>query len=196
VLRRPNPQGIAALQQLNILEHFDLPAMGFNSADYLHAHVEAKKLAFADRAKFYADPEFGGPSPELVRPTAQRAGRALDHATSDPGPAGGSLSCEPLSRHAACEPAPRVSQVASLISKEYAAQRVQLINMSRAARVVAPGTPPSKAAVHLGFPSTAAGQSLDHTSADTMYLTVADENGTMVSLIQRCVPHIGRPRSA
>ena len=32
--------------------------MGFNSADYLHVHIEAKKLAFADRAKFYADPEF------------------------------------------------------------------------------------------------------------------------------------------
>ena len=40
--------------------------MGFNSADYLHVHVEAKKLAFADRAKFYADPEFGGPTAELI----------------------------------------------------------------------------------------------------------------------------------
>ena len=78
----PNPQGIAAIQQLNILEGFNLSAMGsfgtyghtrsnsgagtvvdlvicclcaypgFNSADYLHVHVEAKKLAFADRAKY------------------------------------------------------------------------------------------------------------------------------------------------
>ena len=54
----PNPQGLAALQQLNILETFDLASMGFNSADYLHTHIEAKKLAFADRAQYYADPEF------------------------------------------------------------------------------------------------------------------------------------------
>ena len=135
----PNPQGIAALQQLNLLEHYDLQKMGFNSADYLHVHVEAKKLAFADRAKFYADPEFGGPSDKLI---------------------------------------------ASLISKEYAAERVKLINMSHAAKVVPPGTPPSEAAVKHGFPTTAAAQSLDHTSADTMYLTVADSEGTMVSLIQ------------
>ena len=47
----PNPQGIAALQMLNILEHYNLSAMGHNTADYLHAHIEAKKLAFADRAK-------------------------------------------------------------------------------------------------------------------------------------------------
>jgi len=136
----PNPQGIAALQQLNLMEHFDLAAMGFNSADYLHVHIEAKKLAFADRAKFYADPEFGGPSDALVH---------------------------------------------GLISKDYAARRVKLLNMSRAAKVVPPGTPPSEAARRLGtFPTTAAEQSLDHTSADTMYLTVADDEGTMVSLIQ------------
>ena len=55
----PNGQGIAALQMLNILEGFDLRAMGFLSADALHVMIEAKKLAFEDRAKFYADPEFG-----------------------------------------------------------------------------------------------------------------------------------------
>ena len=54
----PNGQGIAALQMLNVLEGFDLKAMGFNSPGALHAMVEAKKLAWADRAKFYADPEF------------------------------------------------------------------------------------------------------------------------------------------
>ena len=48
------------------LIRYDLRSMGFNSADYLHVHVEAKKLAFADRAKFYADPEFGGPTAELI----------------------------------------------------------------------------------------------------------------------------------
>jgi gamma-glutamyltranspeptidase/glutathione hydrolase len=54
----PNGQGIAALQMLNILEGYDLAALGFNSPDALHLLIEAKKLAFEDRAKFYADPEF------------------------------------------------------------------------------------------------------------------------------------------
>ena len=54
----PNGQGIATLQMLNILEGFDLPAMGRNSPDALHVMIEAKKLAWADRAKFYADPAF------------------------------------------------------------------------------------------------------------------------------------------
>ena len=108
----PNPQGIAALQQLNILELHDLAALEHNGADYLHLHVEAKKLAFADRAKFYADPEFGGPSPALVR---------------------------------------------GLISKEYAKERNKLINMTRAAKEVAPGTPPSEAAVRLGMAADGGG---------------------------------------
>lgn len=54
----PNGQGIAALQMLNLLEGFDLAAMGHNSADYLHLQAEAKKLAFEDRSRFYADPAF------------------------------------------------------------------------------------------------------------------------------------------
>ncbi|MFC3880997.1 gamma-glutamyltransferase [Algoriphagus namhaensis] len=54
----PNGQGIAALQMLNILEGYDLAAMGFGSAEYLHVLTEAKKLAYEDRAKFYADPAF------------------------------------------------------------------------------------------------------------------------------------------
>jgi gamma-glutamyltranspeptidase/glutathione hydrolase len=54
----PNGQGIAALQMLNILERFDLRAMGRNSPDTLHTMIEAKKLVWADRAKFYADPGF------------------------------------------------------------------------------------------------------------------------------------------
>eukprot|EP01062_Namystynia_karyoxenos_P080307 TRINITY_DN8627_c0_g1_i1.p1 TRINITY_DN8627_c0_g1~~TRINITY_DN8627_c0_g1_i1.p1 ORF type:complete len:686 (+),score=239.49 TRINITY_DN8627_c0_g1_i1:80-2059(+) len=132
----PNPQGVAALQMLNILEHFNLSAMGHNTADYLHAHVEAKKLAFADRAKFYGDPDFGAPTRD---------------------------------------------QLEWLISKSYAAERVKLLNMSRAARRVDPGTPPSERA--RGFPSTAAAQDKPHTG-DTIYLTVADGEGMMVSLIQ------------
>ena len=54
----PNGQGIAALQMLNILERFDLASLGHNSAETLHLMIEAKKLAFEDRAKYYADPEF------------------------------------------------------------------------------------------------------------------------------------------
>src|SRR5712671_3162280 len=54
----PNGQGIATLQILNILEGFDLAKMGRNSPETLHAMIEAKKIAWADRAKFYADPAF------------------------------------------------------------------------------------------------------------------------------------------
>ncbi len=54
----PNGQGIATLQILNILEGFDLKAMGRNSPETLHTMIEAKKIAWADRAKFYADPAF------------------------------------------------------------------------------------------------------------------------------------------
>ena len=54
----PNGQGIATLQILNILEGFDLRAMGRNSPETLHTMIEAKKIAWADRAKFYADPAF------------------------------------------------------------------------------------------------------------------------------------------
>lgn len=54
----PNTQGIAALQILNLLEGFDVAAMGFGSPDHVHHFVEAKKLAFEDRARLYADPDF------------------------------------------------------------------------------------------------------------------------------------------
>jgi len=54
----PNGQGIAALQMLNVLELQDVKSMKPWGPDYLHLFIEAKKLAFADRAKFYADPDF------------------------------------------------------------------------------------------------------------------------------------------
>jgi len=54
----PNGQGIAALQMLNLLEGFDLNSLGPKSPEYVHLFVEAKKLTFADRARFYADPAF------------------------------------------------------------------------------------------------------------------------------------------
>ncbi len=110
----PNGQGIAALQILNILERYDIEGMGFGSADYIHTFVEAKKLAFEDRAKFYADMAF----------------------TSVP--------------------------VDWLVSKDYAAERQQLINPEKAAKRYDAGM----------------------YEGDTVYLTVADKDGNMVSLIQ------------
>jgi gamma-glutamyltranspeptidase/glutathione hydrolase len=54
----PNTQGLAALEMLNILEGFDLKSMGRESAAFWHTLVEAKKLAFEDRARYIADPAF------------------------------------------------------------------------------------------------------------------------------------------
>jgi len=113
----PNGQGIAALQMLNILEGYDLKALGFGSPEYVHLFVEAKKLAFEDRAKWYADPAF------------------------------------------------QEIPVAQLISKSYAAERRKLIRPDRAAKSYPAGNP-----------------ALEH--GDTIYLTTADEEGNMVSLIQ------------
>ncbi len=112
----PNSHGITALMMLNMLEGFDLAASGHNSAESLHAMIEAKKVAFADRTYYVADPEFN--------------------------------------------PLP----VAELISKPYGELRRALIDPARAATGAAPGDP------------------LEH--GDTVYLTVVDEQGNAVSLIQ------------
>lgn len=76
----PNTQGVAALQMLEMLERFDLRDMGFGSADSLMAQVEAKRLAFADRAAGYADETFSGIDPEVfIRPGYNAArGEAID----------------------------------------------------------------------------------------------------------------------
>jgi gamma-glutamyltranspeptidase/glutathione hydrolase len=79
----PNGQGIAALQILNIFDRHDIATMGHNSADYIHLFTEAKKLAFADRAKFYADPqvEKNLPIAELIsKPYAERQSKRIDMA--------------------------------------------------------------------------------------------------------------------
>ena len=111
----PNGQGIAALQILNILENFDISSMTLDSTEYIHLFTEAKKLAYEDRAKFYADPKF-----------AQI----------------------PLEQ---------------LISKKYARERSKLINFEQAADSFEAG---------------------NLENGDTIYLTVADKDGNMVSLIQ------------
>lgn len=112
----PNGQGIAALQMLNLLEHFDIASMTPNCAEQLHLFIEAKKLAFEDRAVYYADMDFAK---------------------------------VPLQE---------------LISKDYARQRVKLIDPKHAAQSVEPGRLKG--------------------SSDTIYLTTADKDGNMVSLIQ------------
>lgn len=111
----PNGQGTAALQILNVMEGFDVASMGFGSAEYIHHFVEAKKLAFEDRAKYYADPAFND------------------------------------------------IPIEELISKEYATERRDLINPNRAARSYDAG---------------------ELEQGNTIYLTVADKYGNMVSLIQ------------
>ncbi len=112
----PNGQGIAALQILNIVEQFDVAALGRESAEFVHLFTEAKKLAFEDRAKYYADPEFNN------------------------------------------------IPVSQLISKSYAKRRAKLIDQERASKE---------------YP---AGKLLEE--GDTIYLTTADSEGNMVSLIQ------------
>jgi gamma-glutamyltranspeptidase / glutathione hydrolase len=111
----PNGQGIAALQMLNILEGFDISSMGFGSAEYIHVFTEAKKLAFEDRARYYADPIFS------------------------------------------------TTPVTQLLSKKYAVERRKLINPLKAAKIYDSGK------IEAG---------------NTVYLTVADRYGNMVSLIQ------------
>ncbi len=71
-----NTQGLATLQMLNILENFDLRAMGFQSAESIHAQAEAKRLAYEDRARYYADPQFSSIPVHLLNSKAYAAERA------------------------------------------------------------------------------------------------------------------------
>jgi gamma-glutamyltranspeptidase / glutathione hydrolase len=84
----PNTQGIAALQMLNLLEPFDLKAMGPQSAQALHLMIEAKKFAYEDRAKFYADPAFARVPVEALISKSYAARRRAeidpDHASTHP----------------------------------------------------------------------------------------------------------------
>ncbi|TAE50892.1 MAG: gamma-glutamyltransferase [Bacteroidetes bacterium] len=112
----PNGQGMVALQMLNILEGYDLKSLGYDSPEYIHLFTEAKKLAFEDRARYYADPAF------------------------------------------------YEAPLAKLLDKNYAATRRALIQPNRAGKSYPPG-----------FPSDA---------NNTIYMTVADKEGNMVSLIQ------------
>ena len=72
----PNPQGLAALQMLNILEGFDIASMGRDSTDFWHLAIEAKKLAYEDRAKYYADMSFSEVPVEALLDKGYAAERA------------------------------------------------------------------------------------------------------------------------
>jgi gamma-glutamyltranspeptidase/glutathione hydrolase len=113
----PNGQGLAVLQMLQILKGYDLKKMGVGTADTLTAMLEAKRLAYEDLAKWYADPRF---------------------------------------YHA---------PIKGLISDAYANERRKLIDLKHANPDIGPGDP----RLHDG---------------DTIYLTAADKDGMMVSLIQ------------
>ena len=80
----PNGQGLAALQMLNVLERHDLAALGRDSADFWHLLIEAKKLAYADRARYYADPAFAEiPVAQLLdKAYAARQDARIDMATA------------------------------------------------------------------------------------------------------------------
>ncbi|MBK8167703.1 MAG: gamma-glutamyltransferase [bacterium] len=82
----PPGQGLAALQLLNIMELFDPQAMGRDSADFWHAFTEAKKLVFADRARYYADPDFAQVpvSGLLSKDYARERAAAIDMARAAP----------------------------------------------------------------------------------------------------------------
>ena len=76
----PNSQGYVALEMLNILEGYDLESLGHNSAEYLHFLIEAKKLAFADRNTYLADPSKASVPVETLtsKEYATERRRALD----------------------------------------------------------------------------------------------------------------------
>ncbi len=99
----PNTQGFVALQMLNILEGFDIKSLGHNSAEYLHLLVEAKRIGFADRAAYLADPDHVPPhvlKGMLSKEYAQQRRREIDlaRAAADYKPgtfAGGTASPDP-----------------------------------------------------------------------------------------------------
>jgi gamma-glutamyltranspeptidase/glutathione hydrolase len=82
----PSSGGVLIIQMLNILSGFDLPAMGHNSATYLHYLVETMKLSYADRSKFLGDPAyFNVPVAALTDPNyAARQRAMIDPARATP----------------------------------------------------------------------------------------------------------------
>ena len=125
----PNTQGVATLEMLNIMEGFDLKAMGWGSATYLHTLVEAKRIAFADRGAWIGDSSTTPP-------------KAIER----------------------------------MLSKEYAAQRRKEIDPAKRTERYAPLTIDGR--------STPEGGDEPIGRGDTVYLTAADSDGNVISLIQ------------
>src|SRR5690606_27771603 len=71
-----NTQGLATIQMLNILEQFDMKGAGFQSPLSIHLQAEAKRLAYEDRARFYADPDFAKIPTDWLTSKAYAAERA------------------------------------------------------------------------------------------------------------------------
>src|SRR6185503_15255572 len=83
----PNGQGIAALMMLNLMERSPIGSYGHNSAEALHTLIEAKKLAYADMAKWVCDPAFHDVpvEPMLSKAYAARRAREIDPSRANPG---------------------------------------------------------------------------------------------------------------
>jgi gamma-glutamyltranspeptidase/glutathione hydrolase len=89
VVLPPNTQGLTQLQQMEMAKSFDLKGMGHNSADYLHALIEIKKLAFADRDRWIADPDMADVPVERLLDRAylgERARRVGERAAREVAP--------------------------------------------------------------------------------------------------------------
>lgn len=116
----PNGQGIAALQMLNLLEGFDIARAGFGSPDHVHLFVESKKLAFEDRARWYADPEFTRiPVRELVsKPYADERRKLIDPARAGRSYPAGNPALEQGDTIYLCT-ADRAGNMVSLIQSNY-----------------------------------------------------------------------------
>ena len=97
----PNGQGIAALMMLNLMEHSPIGSYGHNSAEALHTLIEAKKLAYADMAKWVCDPAFHDVpvEPMLSKAYAARRARQIDPVACEPGRRSGRTSDQGWRHH-------------------------------------------------------------------------------------------------
>lgn len=170
----PNTQGVAALQMLQMLERFDLREMGWGSADATMAQVEAKRLAFADRARGYADPAFSGfPIRTLVEGEyAEERSRKI------------SLD-QPLTTKETMVVEPKLKELVeeALLAGAVADQDVDMPDW-RAAWAATGSEDRNLTDDEVWQPKAVLAADAKLQDGDTTYLTVTDKDGMMVSLIQ------------